>query len=88
LIAGGFDYVDEVRAVNYGEKVNTIHSSDSGGNSWTEPADIPPPDDDDDLPRLMAKETLREAGFDAARETGFDAATVVNTETPLHEFQD
>ena len=61
LIAGGFDFVDEVRAVNYGEKENTIHSSDSGGISWTEPTDgLFDDDDDDDLPRFMAAETLEE----------------------------
>ena len=65
LIAGGFDYVDEVRAVNYGERENTIHSSDSGGISWTEPADgLFDDDDDDDLPRLMAEETLKKVEID------------------------
>ena len=56
LTAGGFDYVDEVRAVNYGEKENTIHTSDSEEYSWTEPADGLP---DNDLPRVMTEETLR-----------------------------
>ena len=91
MLAGGFDYVDEVRAVNYGERENTIHSSDSGGISWTEPADgLFDDDDDDDLPRLMAEETLKEAGFNA------DLETAVNTgihsshyeEPDKREFQD
>ena len=60
LIAGGFDYVDEIRAVNYGELLNTIHSSDSESYTWTEPADGLPDDDDDDLPRVMAEETLKD----------------------------
>ena len=60
LIAGGFDYVDEIRAVNYGELLNTIHSSDSESYTWTEPADGLPDGDDDDLPRVMAEETLKD----------------------------
>ena len=59
LVAGDFTYVDEVRAVNYGEKVHTLHSSNREDSSWSEPALITP-DDDDDLPRLMAEETIRE----------------------------
>ena len=57
MLAGGFDYVDEIRAVNYGAKENTIHSSNSEEGSWREPADGLP---ENDLPRVMAEETLRE----------------------------
>ena len=67
LIAGGFDYIDEVRAVNYGENVNIIYSSDSESYSWTEPADGLP--DDDDLPRVMAEETLREVEIEYDNES-------------------
>lgn len=90
LIAGGFDYVDEVRAINYGEKENTIHSSDSDGFSWKEPADIPPPNDYDDLPRLMAEETLREAGFSAAEETAVNSgiSSMYYEEPDEREFHD
>ncbi len=59
MLAGGFDYVDEIRAVNYGAKENTIHSSNSEEGSWREPADGLP---ENDLPRVMTEETLREIG--------------------------
>ena len=67
LIAGGFDYVNEVRAVSYGDGEHIIHSSNKEESYWTEPADVPLPTDD--LPRIMTEETLREAGFSATEET-------------------
>ena len=39
LIVGGFNYVDEIRAISYGDKENKIFSSNPEGNEWTEPHD-------------------------------------------------
>ena len=89
LIAGGFDYVNEVRAVSYGESEHTIHSSNREASGWTEPADVLPDDDDDDLPRLMAEETLKEAGFNADLETSVNTKSSLHYEKPTqHESQD
>ena len=63
LVAGGFNYVDEVRAINYGDRENTIYTSNREDDSWEEPIDVPPPDD---LEKIMAEETIREAGYDTA----------------------
>ena len=56
LISGGFDYVDEVRAINYGDRENKIFTSNRDDEEWIEPIDVPPPDD---LERIMAEETIR-----------------------------
>ena len=69
LVSGGFDYIDEVRAVNYGERENTIYTSNREDDSWEEPIDVPPPDD---LERVMAEETIREAGYDVATAVNLD----------------
>ena len=61
LIVGGFNYVDEIRAISYGDKENKVFSSNLEGNEWTEPHD-----DSryiDDLPKIMAEETLRTANM-------------------------
>ncbi len=46
LVAGGFTYVDEVRAVNYGERQNKIFSSNPEDPMWNEETEIPVPEDD------------------------------------------
>ena len=46
LVAGGFTYVDEVRAVNYGERKNIMYSSNSEDPMWSEEIEVPPPEDD------------------------------------------
>ena len=46
LVAGGYTYVDEIRAVNYGERHNKIFSSNPEDSTWTEEAEVPPPEDD------------------------------------------
>ena len=69
LVSGGFDYIDEVRAVNYGERENQIFTSNREEESWVEPIDVPPPDD---LERVMAEETIREAGYDVATAVNLD----------------
>ena len=63
LVAGGYNYVDEVRAINYGERENQIFTSNREDESWVEPIEVPPPDD---LERVMAEETIREANYDVA----------------------
>ena len=68
LNVGGFNYVDEIRAISYGDKENKIFSSNPEGNEWTEPHD----DFDDsryidDLPRIMAEETLQDANCETTK---------------------
>ena len=46
LVAGGFTYVDEVRAVNYGERENKIFSSNLEDSMWKEENEVPIPEDD------------------------------------------
>ena len=46
LVAGGFTYVDEVRAVNYGERKNKIFSSNPEDSMWNEEIEVPVPEDD------------------------------------------
>ena len=46
LVAGGFTYVDEIRAVNYGERQNKIFSSNPEDPMWNEEIEIPVPEDD------------------------------------------
>ena len=46
LVAGGFTYVDEVRAVNYGERKNKMYSSNPEDAIWEEEIEIPVPEDD------------------------------------------
>ena len=46
LVAGGFTYVDEVRAINYGERQNKIYSSNPEDSMWNEEIEIPVPEDD------------------------------------------
>ena len=46
LVAGGFTYVDEVRAVNYGERQNKMFSSNPEDSMWTEEIEVPVPEDD------------------------------------------
>ena len=46
LVAGGFTYVDEVRAVNYGERKNIMYSSNPEDPMWSEEIEVPPPEDD------------------------------------------
>ena len=74
LVSGGFDFVDEVRAINYGDRENKIFTSNRDDKEWIEPVSVPPPDD---LERIMAKETIREANY--------DVATAINTKSGLSE---
>lgn len=46
LVAGGFTYVDEVRAINYGERQNKIFSSNPEDSMWNEQIEVPVPEDD------------------------------------------
>ncbi len=46
LIAGGFTYVNEVRAVNFGERQNKIFSSNQEDSMWNEEKEVPVPEDD------------------------------------------
>ena len=46
LVAGGFTYVDEVRAVNDGERKNKMYSSNPEDPMWSEEIEVPPPEDD------------------------------------------
>ena len=46
VVAGGFTYVDEVRAVNYGERKNKMYSSNPEDAIWEEDIEIPVPEDD------------------------------------------
>lgn len=46
LTAGGFTYVDEVRAVNHGDRYNKIFSSNQEDSMWKEENEIPLPEDD------------------------------------------
>ena len=46
LVAGGFTYVDEVRAVNYGERKNKMYSSNPEDAIWEEDIEVPVPEDD------------------------------------------
>ena len=59
LNAGGYSYVDEVRAVSYGELENTIYTSDPEDSIWIE--------SNDGLDRRMAKETMMNADAMAER---------------------
>ena len=59
LNAGGYSYVDEVRAVSYGESENTIYTSDLEDSIWIE--------SNDGLERRMAKETMMNADAMAER---------------------
>ena len=46
VVAGGFTYVDEIRAVNYGERKNKMYSSNPEDAIWEEEIEIPVPEDD------------------------------------------
>ena len=46
LVAGGFTYVDEVGAVNYGERKNKVYSSNPEDAIWEEEIEVPVPEDD------------------------------------------
>ena len=46
VVAGGFTYVDEIRAVNYGERQNKIFSSNPEDPMWNEEIEVPVPEDD------------------------------------------
>ena len=74
LVSGGFDYIDEVRAINYGDRENKIFTSNRDDEEWIEPIDVPPPDD---LEKIMAEETIRNANY--------DAITAMNSKSGLSE---
>ena len=46
VVAGVFTYVDEIRAVNYGERQNKIFSSNPEDPMWNEEIEVPVPEDD------------------------------------------
>ena len=46
VVAGGFTYVDEIRAVNYGERQNKIFSSNPEDPMLNEEIEVPVPEDD------------------------------------------
>tara|TARA_B100001996_G_scaffold369025_2_gene342063 strand:- start:855 stop:1190 length:336 start_codon:yes stop_codon:yes gene_type:complete len=62
LISGGYDYVDEVRAVSYGPSKNTIYTSNPEDSQWIE--------SDNGLERRMATETIMNAEAQAERMSG------------------
>ena len=64
LTVGGFTYIDEVRAVNYGERYNKIFSSNSEDSDWNEEIEVPPPEED--IFKKMTYETISDAGMDTA----------------------
>ena len=45
VVAGGFTYVDEIRAVNYGERQNKIFSSNPEDPMWNEEIEVQAEDD-------------------------------------------
>ena len=59
VVSGGFTYVDDIRAVNYGEKYNTFYSANIEDQMWTEEHKVPVPEDD--YFKQMTYETMREA---------------------------
>jgi len=75
LVAGGFNYVDEIRAVSFGDRENKVFSSNREDEEWEEPIDFPPPLEN--LEKMMAEETIREAGY--------DAVSALNTKSGLTE---
>ena len=59
VVAGGFTYVDDIRAVNFGEKYNTFYSSNIEDPMWTkenEPFALK-----DDVIKQMTYETMKDA---------------------------
>ena len=64
LTVGGYTYIDEVRAVNYGERYNKIYSSNSEDSDWNEEIEVPPPEED--IFKKMTYETITDAGMDTA----------------------
>lgn len=64
LTVGGYTYIDEVRAVNYGERYNKIYSSNSEDSDWNEEIEVPPPEED--IFKKMTYETFTDAGMDTA----------------------
>ncbi len=58
LTVGGYTYIDEVRAVNYGERYNKIYSSNSEDSDWNEEIEVPPPEEDIILEKNKANNTL------------------------------
>ena len=83
LVSGGFDYIDEVRAINYGDRENKIFTSNRDDEEWIEPIDVPLQEDDDNLERRMAEETIRvaESGLTAL----VDPEILVKAESGLSE---
>ena len=58
-MAGGFTYVDDIRAVNFGEKYNTFYSSNIEDPMWTK--ENKPVISKDDVIKQMTYETMKDA---------------------------
>ena len=59
VVAGGFTYVDDIRAVNFGEKYNTYYSSNIEDPMWTK--ENKPVISKDDVIKQMTYETMNDA---------------------------
>jgi len=59
VVAGGFTYVDDIRAVNFGEKYNTYYSSNIEDPMWTK--ENKPVVSKDDVIKQMTYETMKDA---------------------------
>ena len=59
IVAGGFTYVDDIRAVNFGEKYNTFYSSNIEDPMWTK--ENKPVISKDDVIKQMTYETMKDA---------------------------
>ena len=59
VVAGGFTYVDDIRAVNFGEKYNTYYSSNIEDPMWTKENEPYVPKDD--VIKQMTYETMKDA---------------------------
>ena len=73
VVAGGFTYVDDIRAVNFGEKYNTYYSSNIEDPMWTkENESFTPTVPKDDVIKQMTYETMKDAEISVKKDLGLD----------------
>ena len=73
IVAGGFTYVDDIRAVNFGEKYNTYYSSNIEDPMWTkENEPFTPTVPKDDVIKQMTYETMKDAEISVKKDLGLD----------------
>ena len=73
VVAGGFTYVDDIRAVNFGEKYNTYYSSNIEDPMWTkENESYAPVVPKDDVIKQMTYETMKDAEIPVKTDLGLD----------------